>query len=689
MHRPGEPEEAAAAAKGTAGGPRPSDVPVAGVRVDASGRITQWDAAAEAMLGYPAAEVLGSRGELLVPPEGSPTSQSLPERLSAGQDSTGPCTARHRDGHVVELAVWTYQVRAGGDVLAFLLDATAASEMRTSRAVLDGLFRHSPIGLSAFDAELRYLRVNAALEAINGLPEAEHLGRRLSDVLPEVKSGEVEAVLRHVLDTGEPVVGFRATGRTPGAPDEDRVWSCSYFRLEDTGGRPFGVGASVVDITARVQAEQAAAAGRRRLNLLSETGARMSTTLDMRQTAQELADTALHGLADIATVDLLAEIADDAATEPGSDLTGDIVVRRLGKAPARGSPTAEVLAPLGATLHHPADAPYAQAMARGDPFLVAEVNEGTLPAFLPYTGTVRRLRELGVHSLLAVPLLARGRALGAAAFFRTKPAPPFSPDDVTLARDLASRAAVYLDNARLYTREHETAVTLQRSLLPHRLTPLHGIEIDHCYRPASEANEVGGDWYDVVALPSGRAALMVGDVMGHGIMAAAAMGQLRSTMRALARMALPPEQLLRQLDATLADVPSTPLATCVYAVCDPAAGSCSITLAGHPPPVVIHPDGTAELLELPSGVPLGVGGIEFLPAEVPLAPGSILALYTDGLVETRRDDVDHRLSQLVDVLSAGSALPLDALSHTVVDRLAPSPMDDVALLLARIGPPEA
>lgn len=172
-------------------------------------------------------------------------------------------------------------------------------------------------------------------------------------------------------------------------------------------------------------------------------------------------------------------------------------------------------------------------------------------------------------------------------------------------------------------------------------------------------------------------------------MAAAAMGQLRSTMRALARMALPPEQLLRQLDATLADVPSTPLATCVYAVCDPAAGSCSITLAGHPPPVVIHPDGTAELLELPSGVPLGVGGIEFLPAEVPLAPGSILALYTDGLVETRRDDVDHRLSQLVDVLSAGSALPLDALSHTVVDRLAPSPMDDVALLLARIGPPEA
>ncbi|MGP3690910.1 GAF domain-containing protein [Streptomyces sp. IBSNAI002] len=228
----------------------------------------------------------------------------------------------------------------------------------------------------------------------------------------------------------------------------------------------------------------------------------MSTTLDMRQTAQELADAALHGLADIATVDLLAEIADDAAAEPADGLTGDIVVRRLGKAPAHGSPAAQVLAPPGATLHHSADAPYARAMARGDPFLVAEMNERTLPVFPGHTYTFRQLHELGAHSLLAVPLLARGKALGAAAFYRTKPAPPFSPDDVTLALDIASRAAVYLDNARLYTREHDTAVTLQRSLLPHRLTPLQGIEIAHCYRPASEANEVGGDWYDVVALSS-------------------------------------------------------------------------------------------------------------------------------------------------------------------------------------------
>ncbi|XKK60606.1 SpoIIE family protein phosphatase [Streptomyces sp. ARC32] len=287
----------------------------------------------------------------------------------------------------------------------------------------------------------------------------------------------------------------------------------------------------------------------------------------------------------------------------------------------------------------------------------------------------QQLRELGVHSLLALPLLARGRALGAAAFYRAAPSPPFSPDDVALARDLTSRAAVYLNNARLYTREHTTAVTLQRSLLPYRLTPPPGIEVAHCYRPASEAQEAGGDWYDVVAVPGGLAALMVGDVMGHGIVAAAAMGRLRSTMRALARLELPPEQLLPQLDATLADSPGTPLATCVYAVCDPVAGSCSITRAGHLPPVVVRPGGSAEPLQLPTGVPLGVGGGDFVPTEVPLPPGSVLALYTDGLVEVRGADLDERVAQLCDVLTAGSALPLNDLGRSAVVSLAPAPPD--------------
>ncbi|MGW4824762.1 SpoIIE family protein phosphatase [Streptomyces sp. NPDC004227] len=674
----------------------PDELLVAGVRVDALGRIAYWDAGAEALLGYPAEEVLGSRGERLVPAEGRPGARSLLERLTPGRAATRPCRVRHRDGHLVDLAVCAHRVPeppgADGHVLAFLVDVSAALEMRVSRAIMEGLCGQSPVGLSALDSELRFLRVNSALQAINGVPEAEHLGRRVSDLLPDIDTAEVETVMQRVLDTGEPVVDLRVTGRTPAAPHKDRVWSCSYFRLEDTRGRPFGVGASVIDVTAQDRAEHAAAESHRRLDLLNEAGTRIGTILDMRQTAQELADVALRGLADIATVDLLAAVADDAA-EPGSDLTDGIAVRRLGKSAAPGSPAAEVLAPLGATLHFPLDAPYVQAIARRDPFVVVEVDERAIGASSCHTDVVQRLRELGVHSLLMVPLLARGRVLGAAGFFRSVPSRPFSPDDVTLARDMASRAAVYLDNARLYTREHDTAVTLQRTLLPHRLTPPPGIEVTHCYRPASDVNEVGGDWYDVVEMPGGRAALVVGDVMGHGIEAAAAMGQLRSTMRALTRLALPPEQLLRQLDTSLldtspTDLPDALLATCVYAVCDPAAGRCSITRAGHPPPAVVHPGGTAELLELPAGAPLGVDGTDFVPTELPLPPGSILTLYTDGLVETRCTDLDQRLTQLCDVLTANSTLPLDALSRTVMNQLAPHPDDDVALLLARINRPE-
>ncbi|MBB4789780.1 SpoIIE family protein phosphatase [Streptomyces nodosus] len=688
MRHPEKFDEAAAPAQVCPSGSQPDELPVAGMQLDALGRIVRWDAAAEALLGYPASEVLGSRGELLVRAEGGSGAASLLERVAVGGATTGRCTARHRDGHLVELAVWTYRVPDSGDVLAFLVDVSAVLRTRVPHAVLDGLFRHSPIGLSAFDSELRYLHVNTALETINGVPEVRHLGRRLSEVLPEVNGAEVESVMERVLDTGEPVVDFRATGRTPATPYEDRMWSCSYFRLEDAWGHPFGVGASVVDITARLRAEQAAAASRRRLDLLNEASTRVGTTLDMRQTAQELADVVLRGLADIATVDLIAGVVDDATAESDRDLTGGIVVQRLGKAPARGSPAARALAPLGAILHYPADAPYAQAVARREPFVVAEVDEHTITAPSCHTSAVRQLRELGVYSLLMVPLLARGRVLGVTTLFREFPARRFSSDDVTLARDIASRAAVHLDNAHLYAREHETAVTLQRSLLPQQLTPPPGIEVAHCYRPASDVNEVGGDWYDVVAMPEGRAALAVGDVMGHGIAAAATMGQLRSAMQALARLALPPGQLLRQLDTGLADLPDAALATCTYAVCDPAAGSCSITRAGHLPPAVVRDDGTAELLELPAGAPLGVGGIDFVPTELTLPPGSMLVLYTDGLVEARCADIDQRLTQLLDVLSANAGLPLDGLSQAVMDGLAPAPDDDVALLLARICPPK-
>lgn len=281
--------------------------------------------------------------------------------------------------------------------------------------------------------------------------------------------------------------------------------------------------------------------------------------------------------------------------------------------------------------------------------------------------------------------MARETALGVATFYRTRPAEPFGSEDVTLAGELAARAALSIDNARLYHREHETAVILQRSMLPQHITPPPGIEVSHRYLPASDVNEVGGDWYDVLPLAGGKAGLLIGDVMGHGIGAAAVMGRLSASVRALARLDLPPVRLLNQLEAALDDLAEPMLATFLYIVCDPAAGHCTVTRAGHPPPAHVLPDGRVRLLDTPPGVPLGVGGVPFTPTEFTVPPGSLLVLYTDGLIEARDRDLDARLAELTHLL-ADPQRQLDHLCDSLITHLVPAAADDdVALLVARIG----
>lgn len=224
-------------------------------------------------------------------------------------------------------------------------------------------------------------------------------------------------------------------------------------------------------------------------------------------------------------------------------------------------------------------------------------------------------------------------------------------------------------------------------MLPQRPQPPAGIEIAHRYRPASDVNEVGGDWYDVAALAPGEAALAIGDVMGHGIPAAAVMGQLRTTLRALARLDLPPGRLLRQLDTALQELDDPLLATCLYAVCDATVGTCRIARAGHPPPVLITPDGAARLIDLPPGAPLGIGDIPYRTISLSLEPGSTLVFYTDGLVEARGCDLDKRLDDLTKLLQ-GPQRSVDELCDTLLSELVPdSAEDDIAILIARIGTP--
>ncbi|MFJ7983979.1 SpoIIE family protein phosphatase [Streptomyces sp. NPDC096351] len=664
------------------------DLTVAVVATGADGAIVRWDHAAEELLGYTPHDVLGRHiADLLHPGADRGLGRSLWEGAATGHGVTGTVTAWHKEGRPLDLEIWAAPVparhRGGTTVLVFAAEAEAARRIRGSSVVWDGLFARSPVGIAVLDTQLRFLRVNPALEAMNGLPQAAHIGRRLVEILPDVNAPDMERSMRRALDEGRPVVDSRRTGRTPADPDHDHVWSGSYVRLEDADGRPIGLAATLIDITAQQRAQLEAEAGRRHLALVNEATLKIGTSLDLERTAQELADVAVPDLADVVTVDVLESLAADG--EPGAGLVGGATLRRLAKAPLTGSPVAAALAPLGRTLDFPAAAPYARALGDRRAYVVGEFDERAVEPAAGHSSTPAELLRLGVHSFMMTPLLARGVVLGLATFYRTRPVGPFTKDEVDLAGELAARAAVCVDNARLYSREHDTATVLQRSMLPQHITPPPGIEVAHRYLPASDVNEVGGDWYDVVDLTDGRAVLVIGDVMGHGTAAAAVMGRLSATVRALARLDLAADEMFHQLEAALRDLAEPMIATFLSVVVDPATGRCGITRAGHPPPAVVLPDGTVRLLDVPPGLPLGVGGVDYTTTEVVLPLGSVLVLYTDGLVESRSSDIDARLTELTDLLAA-PVPSLPALCDRLLTHLVPaSADDDIALLAARVG----
>lgn len=287
-------------------------------------------------------------------------------------------------------------------------------------------------------------------------------------------------------------------------------------------------------------------------------------------------------------------------------------------------------------------------------------------------------------SFLAMPLVARGAVVGCAAFGRTPARAAFGPEDVMLAAELASRAAVCIDNARLYDRERRTALALKRSLLPGRPQVPADLEVAHRYLSV-DGSMVGGDWHDIIPLPGGRTALIVGDAMGHGPEAAAVMVQLRTAAHILADLGLPPEQLLHRLDQ-MASGMAAPFATCVYTVIDPASSSCVAAQAGHLPPVVALP-GEAHLLDLPTGLPLGLVAGTFQASKVSLPPGATLALYTDGLVESRARSLGDGMAELCAALSGALQRPgisLDDVCETVTETMREHGEDDLTLVLARI-----
>jgi GAF domain-containing protein len=414
---------------------------------------------------------------------------------------------------------------------------------------------------------------------------------------------------------------------------------------------------------------------------LSEAAARIGDSLDMAQTAAEVAEAAVPGFADL-TIIYAAErllAADELAPPPAGAAVRRLAARRAGHPPD----VADKMMRTGEVLVLGPDTPGSQAMAAGGPVLFDHLD----------AETARRLARQGYDkpagdftSYMAMPLIARNVVVGCAIFGRTPASPAFNPGDVALAGELASRAAVCIDNARLYDQERRTAAALQQGLLPGQPHVPDGLEVAHRYLPVG-ASVIGGDWHDIVPLSGGRAALIVGDAMGHGPEAAAVMVQLRTAAHTLADLDLPPEQVLRRLDKMASEIAAAPFATCIYAVIDPLGASCEIVQAGHLPPAVVPPAGAAVLLDLPPGLPLGLGAESFQATRLNLSPGTTLALYTDGLVESRTRTIDAGLTALCRELSQALAQPgatLGEASDAVTQELRQHREDDITLVLARI-----
>ncbi|MFJ3715710.1 SpoIIE family protein phosphatase [Streptomyces sp. NPDC090057] len=526
-------------------------------------------------------------------------------------------------------------------------------------------------GVLITDAEGRLLLANEEATRLLGLPDHAR-GRPVRELdLPEP--------VRRLLASPEAVTdAVHLVG--------DRLLAMNKRPTYPRSGR----GGSVV--TLRDTTELAAITGRadvarQRLNLLYDAGVGVGTTLDVGRTAQELADVAVPRFADLVTVDLLDAVL--RGWEPTAE--GWRHLRRAAIAGDRGEVP---VYRLGELISFSPLAPQMRTLHEGHGLLETDLRQAS-GWWEQDPERARKSLECGLRSLLSVPLRARGVPLGVANFYRRGESKPFEPEDLSFAEELAARAAVAIDNARRFTREHAMAVTLQRSLLPRGQPEQDALEVAWRYLPAEGG--VGGDWFDVIPLPGARVALVMGDVVGRGLHAAATMGRLRTAVHNFATLDLPVDEVLGNLDDLVVRMDNEESraaeglegegvtgATCLYAVYDSVTGACTVARAGHPEPVLVRPDGTVDCPGVPASAPLGLGGYPFETAELSLPEGAQLLLYTDGLVEDRGQDIDVGMERLRRALDGAGDRSPEETCRTVIDTLKPAhSSDDIALLAAR------
>ncbi|WP_369197154.1 SpoIIE family protein phosphatase [Streptomyces djakartensis] len=677
-------------------------IKVASFSIGPDGLVDQWSLRAEHLFGIPADRAVGMDPiEAFIDPRNHERGMRKMAEILDGREWTGvvpfrlPKGAEGECGHegLAEVYVMPTRTEDGEKAaVCIVVDVRTLRSIETDLAASQAIFGQSPFGFLLIDPDLRVRRANQRFASIFGGSPDDHRGKGVHDYLQRAEAERVSATLRRVLETGNSITDMHVTGFVPDS-DERRHWSVNLYRVHSGSGRPIGVAWLGTDITARRAAAREAAAARRNLALLNEAGARIGNSLDLETTARQLLDVVVPGFCDLATVDLYQGLLVGDETPPGlADGSGEL--RRVAFASAvSDAPFAGTGAPVsvGAVHHYPFNSSCADALRTARPQTVAGEDGGL------------------VQSTLAVPMVAHDTVVGLVQFARTKGSEPFGERDRDLAVELAARAAVCIDNARLYRREHERALILQRSLLPPGDPEASGLDIACRYLPGNantgRPSEVGGDWFDVIELPGHRTALVVGDVMGRGLRAAVAMGELRTAVRTLAQLDLEPAEVLSQLDEIArglgapggvqqatraarrpreADLSEVYLATCVYAVYDSVTRRCTFANAGHLPPVLVEPGEPALMLDVPPGMPLGVGGEPFEEVEVELPEGALLALYTDGLVESRDHPLDEGLQAFVSALADPTQPLEDVCDHVLHTLDTHHGEDDLALLMARV-----
>ncbi|MDH6515481.1 serine phosphatase RsbU (regulator of sigma subunit)/anti-sigma regulatory factor (Ser/Thr protein kinase) [Streptomyces sp. SAI-135] len=665
-------------------------VPLAVVVVDRDGLVSHWSRGASRLFGAGKEEAIGRSAADLLPVSGAlPDEAHTPAYgVHAVYDGLGPDLESSLDGGLSYPAAGRARLTVPGadrvDVLwwAYPLVGPGRERLLVLAADARGLQRDLDLDEGGTAVE----RIAPAFALHTDFPGAEELARRLPEILPSMSVGESARIVAQVLELGYPVLEFSQNDRVPVTPDWGVPRRAERRARRERAARAVAAGLPLPQDEPDEGEDLEYVAVRERLEFLNEVSGKIGTSLDLSRTIVEVSKAVVPRFTDVAGTYLREQVVAGEGFPDGVPDTTTMwhrVALEHTDEPGRW----DDVVPVGEAMPFPAHTPFFQCMTSGEPVLVPRISEQMGHAIASQFEK-RDIRPLITgRSMLVVPLKARNVVLGFMILLRHPERVEFNDMDRVTGAELAARAGLVLDNARMYTFQESVAETLQDSMLPHIPARMAGCDIATRYLPGTLLGRVGGDWFDSVKLPGARTALVVGDVMGHGLNSAAMMGQLRTAVQTMAALDLPPAQLLRNLDDLAQRLGDTYLATCLYAVYDPIASELHLANAGHIPPVIVRAaDGRSELLDLPTGAPIGVGGVPFEAVRVRVEPGDRLLMCTDGLVEVRGEDIGVGLATLTES-AAHPAASMDDACDAIIRALNPrgGRKDDVALLMARLN----